>query len=294
MSKIEFIPHVSLLDQSVNFEHRTDEFTGMLEARYVRREDDYFIVYLSSQTGCQQACRMCWLTATGQTKLRDVTIDEYVAQAEEVFSYYRLNKPAKRVHFNFMSRGEPLANKIFLENADLILDKLAKIAMKHGLEYKFLISTIFPKEMGATRLLDIFGNPHTYPEIYYSLYSIKEDKRKKWLGKAQHWADGLHQLVEWQYHTKKVPKIHFAFIEGFNDTIEDMVIMAAAINTIELKVNLNIVRYNPPTPEHSKEPPIEKIEELTSELVRRIRPDRWRIVPRVGTDVMASCGTFLK
>jgi len=43
-------------DQSVNF-IADDGNDGFLEARYVRREDNYFIVYLSSQTGCIKACQ---------------------------------------------------------------------------------------------------------------------------------------------------------------------------------------------------------------------------------------------
>ena len=69
-----FTKHQSGQDASVNWDRPAD--VGRLEARYVRRCPDYFVVYLSSQTGCSQGCRMCHLTATGQTRLRDVTFDE--------------------------------------------------------------------------------------------------------------------------------------------------------------------------------------------------------------------------
>lgn len=289
-----FKQHKSQLDQSVNFEHRFEDHPGMLEARYVRRVDDYFIVYLSSQTGCKQACRMCWLTATGQTKYRDTTVEEYLKQAEEVFEYYRTQKPASLVHFNFMARGEPLANTIFLKHADEILMGLAKIAERHGLAFKFLISTIFPKSLGDMTYVDIFKDPYLRPEIYYSMYTTNPDMRKRWLPKAHPVGRALLALKQWQDKTGKVPKIHFAFIEGMNDDVDDMYRLGCEVKAHRLKVNLNIVRYNPPTPEHSKEPPEEKIDELVKTLVHYMEPGKWRIVPRVGTDVMASCGTFLK
>src|SRR5881398_1507261 len=96
-----FTAYKSGLDASVNWDRPAD--VGRLEARYVRRCPDYFVVYLSSQTGCAQACRMCHLTATGQTHLRDVTHEELLAQADTVLDHYRRETPPARVvHFNFM------------------------------------------------------------------------------------------------------------------------------------------------------------------------------------------------
>jgi adenine C2-methylase RlmN of 23S rRNA A2503 and tRNA A37 len=236
---------------------------------------------------------MCWLTATGQTKYRDTTVEEYLQQAEEVFEYYRTQKPAELVHFNFMARGEPLDNPIFLKHADEVLRGLAAIAERHGLAFKFLISTIMPKSL-TLPLEKIFIDPALYPEIYFSAYSAVPAIRKRWLPKAIELGPALYKLKQWQKRTGKIPKIHFAFIEGVNDTLGDMELLGRSVKIFDLKVNLNIVRYNPPTPEHSKEPSEERIDELVKELVFHMEPGRWRIVPRVGTDVMASCGTFLK
>src|SRR5689334_1695522 len=119
-------------DASVNWDRPAD--VGRIEARYVRRCPDYFVVYLSSQTGCNQGCRMCHLTATGQTRLRDVTHAEFLEQAETVLDYYRNSAPtARTVHFNFMARGEPLANSVLLSHADDLLGDLAQRAVALGL-----------------------------------------------------------------------------------------------------------------------------------------------------------------
>src|SRR5262245_47167654 len=119
-----FTIHQSREDASVNWDRPAD--VGRIEARYVRRCADYVVVYLSSQTGCDQGCRMCHLTATGQTRLRDVTRAEFLEQADTVLGYYRREAPpARSVHFNFMARGEPLANTAFLDDADNLLGELA-------------------------------------------------------------------------------------------------------------------------------------------------------------------------
>lgn len=300
MSKLIFKDHHSQLDRSVNFEHRFEDHKGRLEARFVQRTDDYFIVYLSSQTGCKQACRMCHLTATGQTDLRDVTVQEYFQQAERVFEHYgdmiRNNiqgSSAERVHFNFMARGEPLANKHFIENADEILHGLKAMATKWGLEAKFLVSTIFPKEFDFLELTDVFKDPSVRPEIYYSMYSTDRDFRRRWVPKAIEPGIALTLLGRWNRSTGKVPKIHYAFIDNENDSLGDVKNCIDLIEHYNVPVNWNIVRYNPPEGHSSKEPVEGHIKYLQGYIKRRLPAARVKLIPKVGLDVQASCGTFL-
>lgn len=293
--QIIFKTHESHLDQSVNFEYTPSEGIGRFEARYVRRNDDYFIVYLSSQSGCIQACRMCHLTATRQTEYVDATLDDFLAQSGRVLEHYSAMHPAELVHFNFMARGEPLDNPLILSNSELLLGSLANQATDLGLKSKYLISTILPKSIGNARIEDIFStsNEALMPEIYYSIYSMNPEFRRRWLPKAHKAEHGLDLLKSWQVHSGKIPKIHFAFIEGQNDSEQDMEAIAHAINARDLKVSLNIVRYNPPSPEHSKETEESKIYQLFDYLRDLIKPEKSKVVSRVGLDVKASCGTFL-
>lgn len=281
----------SVEDQSVNFTYRAPNHF-MFESRYVRRVQDYFITYLSSQSGCDQACRMCHLTSTSQNKLDNATFEDFINQASTVLAYYDEQAPAELVHFNFMARGEALNNPLIREDSSRLLRALKVLADERQLQSKFLISSIFPTAMGSLELSDIF--PDVHPEIYYSLYSMKPAFRKRWLAKAQSAERGLEMLKTWQDATGKIPKIHFAFIEGENDSEEDMHLMGAAINAIGLRVNLNIVRYNPYDARYGVEPSEEVIQRNTKLLASLINPEAFRIVPKVGFDVKASCGMFVK
>ena len=195
-----------------------------------------------------QGCRMCnHLTATGQTRLRDVSREEFLEQADTVLDHYRRETPSARsVHFNFMARGEPLANPVLLDRADDLLAELAGRAVALGLRPRYLVSTILPREFGDRRLEDVFVTYH--PEIYYSVYSMKEEFRRRWLPKALPVEEALDRLAAWQRATYKICKLHYAFIEGENDAETDVHAICDAVERRKLMVHVNIVSTTRPPP----------------------------------------------
>jgi adenine C2-methylase RlmN of 23S rRNA A2503 and tRNA A37 len=265
---------------------------GRLEARYVRRCADYFVVYLSAQTGCAQGCRMCHLTATGQTRLRDATFGELIEQAQTVLNHYRrASEPARTVHFNFMARGEPLASRVLLADADGLLGELSRLAVELGLRPRHLISTIYPRELGDQFLEDVFVAHH--PEIHYSIYSVSERFRRRWLPKALPAEVALDRLVSWQRSSQKIVTLHHAYIAGENDAECDVHAICDALEERKLMVHVNIVRYNPFDPvRHGVEPSEDVIERNAAIYRERLPSARVGVIARVGFDVAASCGMF--
>lgn len=286
----QFLALKSVEDDSVNWVRRLEK--GYEETRYVRREQRYFVVYLSSQSGCSQGCRMCHLTATHQTQDVDTAKSGFLGQANVVLEWYRNHCPrAEAVHFNFMARGEPLANRDLTANSHGVLSALGERAFDYSLRPRFLISTIMPKSLGSRELIDIF--PLIHPEIYYSLYSVNPAFRRRWLPQALPANVALTQLALWQRHTSKLPKIHYAFIEGENDAISDVRDVCQAILDHGLRVNVNVVRYNPAHSRLGVEPP-ENIVIRNADVFREYLPGaRVKVIPRVGADVYASCGMFV-
>jgi adenine C2-methylase RlmN of 23S rRNA A2503 and tRNA A37 len=289
-SGVDFTAHRSAQDASVNWDRAAD--VGRIEARYVRRCKDYFVVYLSSQTGCAQACRMCHLTATGQTHLRDATLGELVEQAKIVLDHYRLEgPPARSVHFNFMARGEPLASRVLLAHADTLLGELSRMAVALNLHPRHLISTICPRELGDCLLEDIFVVHH--PEIHYSVYSVSERFRRRWLPKALPAEVALDRLTSWQRTTQKIVTLHHAYIAGENDAEGDVHAICDALEERKLMVHINIVRYNPYDPSRHGVEPAEEVIERNAAIYRARLPNaRVGVIARVGFDVAASCGMF--
>jgi 23S rRNA (adenine2503-C2)-methyltransferase len=286
-------------DRSVNFVE--EQLVGFLESRFVRKCDDYFICYLSSQTGCNRGCTFCHLTATGQTSFEDSTHNDFMSQALQVIHHYRRTLlsarvvgnprvvPAKRMHYNFMARGEPLANRVLLDSGDELLMKLAQLAHDVKLPAKFNVSTIMPTTFKGS-LIDVF--PTMAPTLYYSLYSVRPEFRAKWMPGAMPVDEALRRLKEYQDFSKKIVKIHFPFIAGENDSADDVQAMAAALDAVGLLCEFNVVRYNPASPAQGTESP-EHVIRNNVEILRERLAGKVQVIPRVGFDVKASCGMFV-
>lgn len=278
----------SALDQSVNFVE--DALTGFVEARYVRKTEDYFIAYLSSQTGCNRGCKFCHLTATRQTKFEDVDWEGFEAQADTIFDHYDADRPARYMHYNFMARGEPLLNPWLREDSASVLTMLGSKATDRNLFPKFNISTIMPKDAPRPhreqRLAEMF--PIVTPTIYYSIYSVVDWWRDKWLPAAMPVDQALDELKEYQDLSKKLVKFHGAFIKGENDSDSDIQRMLDKIAKSGIQAEFNVVRYNPFSSDQGEES--DELARISSQ-IGKVMPVK--TIPRVGFDVSASCGMFV-
>lgn len=288
---------VSKLDKSVNF-----VFENGQEARYVRRIDEYFIVYLSSHNGCNQSCRFCHLTQTGQTNMNEASVDQMLVQAKTVLNHYLeqtttgKEKHAERVHFNWMARGDALHSQTLVSNWDSISSSLYQMCQEFNLkEIKFNISSIFPIHRGLewpAVWIQQFNTTHK-PVFFYSLYSMDEKFRKRWIPKGMQPMDVLKGLKLWQDMTGQEVVLHWAFIKGQNDSEQTVAEVLRAVEKIELNVRFNLVRYNPFTSMQGEESDPEVIDARFQNIVQFMKIPGSRIVPRVGLDVSCSCGTFV-
>ena len=281
--------HKSSIDKSVNFTLPFGD--NHIETRYVRRNNDYFIVYLSSLNGCKHACRFCHLTSTNQTYSEPVDTDLYLEQAIRVFKHYDdvvdEQGPVKSVNFNWMAMGDCLSNKHFVDDTDSILACLSSLARSRGLSSKFNVSTIMPTDFKDSLLIDFKGLP---VDFYYSLYSMNPVFRKRWIPKSKPVEQSLKMLSEWQKSQHREVVLHWAFIKDENDSEQDVNDICDAVLKHDLKVRVNVVRYNPPNDKSSESS--EDIINRNFEIIRNRLSMESKIVPKVGMDIMASCGTF--
>lgn len=277
------------IDASVNFVTPFGE--GNLESRYVRREKKYFSCYLSSQSGCNRGCKFCHLTSNDATMFDQAGIDEFIRQAEQVFSHYDKQEKAEYVHYNWMARGEALCNPTITEESDKLLWYLyTSFCKDRKLSVKYNISTIMPKTIVGKSLVDMF--PCIPPTIYYSLYSTEKAFCNQWLPGAMGVDIAMEMLKEYQQYSKKIVKLHYALIEGGNDSFLDSFFVAELIKKYNLFVELNLVLYNPPDGDSQESEDYEDYENNIKRFAGQYVTNS-KIVTRVGRDVAASCGTFI-
>ena len=253
-----------------------------LEARYVVRDSGELICYLSSQTACGRACRMCHLTRTGQVHPTNANLDDFDRQATTVLGEATEGQ-FWTVSYNFMARGEPLDNNWV---GDELLQELATLATSRGMTPRFKISTIMPDGVDLN-LVKRF--PVIYPDIYYSFYSAKPAFRKKWFPKATDPENAFYALNKWQDFSHKIPRVHLALIEGENDSEKDLTDLVDEIRFHGLRVDFNIVRYNP-YDSLSREGDWRRARNIISELMPQ---SKVQVIQRVGPEAKASCGMFV-
>lgn len=282
----------SNIDASVNYvDWQADG--GAFESRFVQRSEEYFITYLSSHTGCNKACRMCHLTQSRQTMMRSASIEEYLTQATVVLDRFRDKAPPPRVNYNFMARGEPLSNPTVTENWRELRQRLTELASGYGVERaKFNVSTIMPSEARDVDFAEIFAEPETF--LYYSLYSMRDDFRRKWLPKAIEPDLALDKLLAWQRQTGRVVTLHWAFIKDQNDDIATLDEIIRAVHSRGLMVKFNAVRYNPYSDRQGEESPEDIVQRNFQYLDDAFGHENSRIVPKVGFDAKCSCGMFVQ
>ena len=287
----------SALDASVNWTIPYKK--SLVECRYVRRKPEYISGYLSSHNGCRMKCKFCWLTATQQYDFNHVTIDNYANQLNTILSYAKKidkdNSSDVRVNINMMSRGEPMANKYIIKEYPLFHDTLQEVVSKYNYGYmKINVSSIFPHTIKNYALNEVFQNKPA--NIYYSIYSINENFRQKWLPNALPVKISLDKLKAYQFETDNPITFHFAVIKGENDNLEDVKRMANLIDSYNFtKTKLNIVGFNPNPTLNYEEGNAVNVYNILSQVVNdtNIKTNKSRIVDRVGQDVYASCGMFI-
>jgi 23S rRNA (adenine2503-C2)-methyltransferase len=239
-------------------------------------------------------CKMCYLTQNGNTSFDHVDIPNYTKQITTVLDFYQKNRiqTATRCNINFMARGEPLANKFVINHYPQLYDAMTETCAKYNLTMKPNISSIFPDTIRDHKLIDVFKDKPAY--LYYSMYSLNEDFRRKWLPRALPYEMVLSKLKDYQLQSGHLLTFHWSLIKGENDSLDEAKRMADLFNKWDFNAKFQIVRFNKHPKLNYEEADLDRINEVFQIINAGLgNHEKSYIVPRVGRDVYASCGTFV-
>jgi 23S rRNA (adenine2503-C2)-methyltransferase len=118
------------------------------------------------------------------------------------------------------------------------------------------------------------------------------DFRKRFLPKSLDPDHALSKLASYQAQSGRDITLHWAFIEGENDSEEAVQSVLDAVQRHGIRAKFNLVRYNPPN-ERTRESSEEILNKNFNIISEALAHEGSRMIPRVGFDVKASCGMFM-
>lgn len=289
-----------------------------------------YSIFISDSAGCYMKCKFCYLTLKEMrhTKLdglhlfdnlREAVHERIIAQADGDLPHIQ----DKFVKLCWMGMGDAMINthKVYATTQSM-MNYIMQHELAIGLDGVDL-STVMPKIHDVTGALNELKrldaaleeyplNPHndilvhrnkefsntelTYParsrfRLFYSLHSAIQSSRDDLIPNAMPLDKAIPALVEYSENNKYNVIFHHMFMDGFNDSDEEVDALIALIEKYELQnYELRILRYN--TCEVSTY--IHESDNFKN-IIRRLMNAHPHIKVQIsaGSEVKAACGQFL-
>jgi 23S rRNA (adenine2503-C2)-methyltransferase len=245
-------------------------------------DEDRQTLCISSQVGCQQACRFCLTGSSGFT--RNLQAFEIVDQALEVSRLVKEEEMQRLTNIVLMGMGEPLAN--FGE----VVKALRVITSDKGLGFSPRRITVSTD--GLVPEIENLGKTGLKVNLAISLNATTDEVRNKIMPVNLRFP--IKTLLSACAHYPLEPRRRITFeyvlLKGVNDRVEDAQRLAKLLRGIKSKVNL--IPFNPfPGSE------FERPDDATVRRFQKVLLDNHFTAPvreSRGRDISAACGQLRK
>ncbi len=241
-------------------------------------DEDRQTLCISSQVGCQQACRFCLTGSKGFT--RNLKAYEIVDQVLEISRILQREGKRRITNIVLMGMGEPLAN------FDEVLKALPIIASDKGLGFATRRVTVSTN--GLVPEIEKLGKSGVKVNIAISLNAATDEVRDRIMPVNRHYPikELLAACMSYPLEPRRRITFEYVLLRGVNDTAEDARRLARLLRGIKCKVNL--IPFNPfPGSE------FERPDDKTVLAFQKILLDARYITPvreSRGRDISAACG----
>jgi 23S rRNA (adenine2503-C2)-methyltransferase len=282
LSSVFFIPTPNIVGTETS-KDGTRKFLFALEDGHTIEsvlipDEDRQTLCISSQAGCQQACRFCLTGSKGFT--RNLKAYEIVDQVLEISHILHREKKRRITNIVLMGMGEPLAN------FDEVLKALQVIASDKGLGFATRRVTV--STSGLVPEIDRLGRSGVKVNLAISLNATTDEVRDRIMPVNRRYP--LKELLaacrRYPLEPRRRITFEYVLLQGVNDTVEDAQRLARLLRGIKCKVNL--IPFNPFPGSVFNRP-----DDATVLRFQKILLDRHYITPvreSRGRDISAACG----
>lgn len=276
-----------------------------------------YSVFISSSLGCYMKCPFCHLTIK-DSAYRKLRTAQVVANVKEAIEAEIARKPEmceRFVKLCWMGMGDAVNQPDMVHDATLeLMDWLMEKGYARGLDCVDLSTVLPPVKDGwleyfpkLNRALDKYPvNPESFRieqaevstqheyvgrtrfRMFWSVHSAVQATRDKMVPGAMPLADALPRLREFMRAGPNL-MLHQLFVEGLNDTPEEVTALLALLKENFPAQELRVLRYN-----FCDRSPYREWDRI-DEAVSRIADEHAALKVQVsaGKEVAAACGQFL-
>jgi 23S rRNA (adenine2503-C2)-methyltransferase len=241
-------------------------------------DEDRQTLCISSQVGCQQACRFCLTGSGGFT--RDLKAYEIVDQVLEVSRILKEDRTRGITNIVLMGMGEPLAN------FDEVVKAIKLITSTTGLGFSPRRVTVSTD--GLVPEIGKLGRAGVKVNLAVSLNATTDEVRDRIMpvNKRYPIKDLLAACKRFPLESRRRITFEYVLLQGVNDSPEDAHRLTKLLRGIKCKVNL--IPFNPFPGSEFKRP-----EDATVRRFQKLLLDANYTAPvreSRGRDISAACG----
>ena len=258
----------------------------IIEFSYINKNDGKNIICVPSQTMCNIGCKFCHITDyIGKIKTRNLTIHEIVKGVDYIYVDLELYNHPKTMLVSYMGCGEPIFNN------EGVIGSMEVINDKYKEYTRFAIATSIPEShyiefFKFTEEIDKLKLP---VKLHLSLHYTMDQIRSQWMPRSMNILESLSAADFFKKKTSNPVEIHYALLDGVNDTEQDAILLTNLIKDKDF--NVKFLFYNKKDSLNLEPSDKEKLKTFKRYFNKYNIEHEYYIPP--GLDVGASCGQFL-
>lgn len=218
----------------------------ILEMTYINKDDGKDIICVPSQTSCDMGCKFCHITDIAKQLInRDLKPYEIKGGIDFIYEDLSLSYTQKVLLISYMGCGEPLVNHESVMVSMLILRDAyqdTKVPL-----IRFAIATSMPRKYWTNffEMTEYIKKHNLLVKIHFSMHYTMDALRKEWMPATLDILPSLCAMEFYKKYSNNAVEIHYALIEGLNDTEQDAILMSQFLKGKDINVKFLFFNEKP-------------------------------------------------